>query len=88
MCQVTIGAFGIGDSDLEFATSSAHTAYDSPSSLVSSPMSEHVSHAPPTSKMDPEVCLSNMEEELIQNQLRTDRIEAALQAILNKLDTS
>ena len=29
-----------------------------------------------------------MEEELIQNQLRTDRIEATLQAILNKLDTS
>ena len=51
-------------------------------------MSEHVSHAPPTSKMDPEVRLRNMEEELIQSQLRTDRIEATLQAILNKLDTS
>ena len=38
--------------------------------------------------MDPEVCLRNMEEELIQNRLRTDRIEAALQAILNKLDAS
>ena len=51
-------------------------------------MLEHMSHAPPTSKMDPEVCLRNMEEELIQNRLRTDKIEAALQAILNKLDTS
>ena len=50
-------------------------------------MSEHVSCAPLTSKMDPEVHLRNMEEELIQNQLRTDRIEATLQAILNKLDT-
>ena len=88
MCQVTIGAFGIRDHDLEFTTSSAHTAYNSPSSLVSSPMSEHVSRAPLTSKMDPEVHLMNLEEELIQNQLRTDRIEAALQAILNKLDTS
>ena len=38
--------------------------------------------------MDPEVHLRNMEEELIQNQLRTDRIEATLQAILNKLDMS
>ena len=73
---------------MEFATSSAHTAYNSPSSLVSSPMSEHVSHTPPTSEMDPEVHLRNMEEELIQNQLRTDRIEGTLQAILNKLDTS
>ena len=73
---------------MEFATSSAHTAYDSPSSLVSSPMSEHVSRTPPTSEMDPEVHLRNMEEELIQNRLRTDRIEATLQAILNKLDTS
>ena len=51
-------------------------------------MSEHVFHAPLTSKMDPEVCLRNMGEELIQNQLKTDRIEAALQAILNKLDAS
>ena len=51
-------------------------------------MSEHVSCAPLTSKMDPEVHLRNMEEELIQNRLRTDRIEATLQAILNKLDTS
>ena len=50
-------------------------------------MLEHVSHTPPTSEMDPEVHLRNMEEELIQNQLRTDRIEATLQAILNKLDT-
>ena len=49
-------------------------------------MSEHVSHAPPTSEMDPEVRLRNMEEELIWNRLKTDRIEAALQAILNKLD--
>ena len=38
--------------------------------------------------MDPEVHLRNMEEELIQNRLRTDKIEANLQAILNKLDTS
>ena len=38
--------------------------------------------------MDPEVCLRNMEEELIQNRLRTNRIEATLQPILNKLDTS
>ena len=30
-------------------------------------MLEHVSHAPLTSEMDPEVCLRNMEEELIQN---------------------
>ena len=51
-------------------------------------MSEHVSRAPPTSEMDPEVCLRNMEAELIQNRLRTHRIEATLQAILDKLDTS
>ena len=38
--------------------------------------------------MDLEVHLRNMEEELIWNQLKTDRIEAALQAILNKLDAS
>ena len=37
--------------------------------------------------MDPKVHLRNMEEELIWNQLKTDRIEAALQAMLNKLDT-
>ena len=37
---------------------------------LTSPMSEHVSRAPPTSKMDPEVHLRNMEEELIQNQDR------------------
>ena len=73
---------------MEFATSSVHTVYDSPSSLVSSPMSEHVSHVPPTSEMDLEVCLRNMEEELTWNQLKTDQIEAALQSILNKLDTS
>ena len=84
--KVTIGAFGIGDSNSEFATSSVHTAYDSPSSLVSSHMSEHVSHTPPTSEMDLEVCFRDMEEELMWNQLKTDRIEAALQAILNKLD--
>ena len=36
--------------------------------------------------MDLEDCLSNIEEELTWNQLKTDRIEAALQAILNKLD--
>ena len=51
-------------------------------------MSEHVSRTPLISEMDPEVHLRNMEEELIQNQLRTDEIEANLQAILNKLDTS
>ena len=73
---------------MEFATSSVHTAYDSPSSLVSSPMSEHMSHVPPTSEMDLEVCLKNMEGEVVWNRLKTDRIEAALQAILNKLDAS
>ena len=51
-------------------------------------MLEYTSHIPPTSEMDPQVHLRNMEEELIQNQLKTDRIEAALQAILNKLGTS
>ena len=65
--KVTIGAFGIRDSNSEFITSSTHTAYNSPSSLVSSPMLEHMSHIPPTSEMDPEVCLRNMEEELTQN---------------------
>ena len=65
-----------------------HTAYNGPSSLISSPMSEHMSHVPPTSKMDPEVHLRNMGEELVWNQLKTDRIKAALQAILNKSDMS
>ena len=51
-------------------------------------MLEYASHIPPTSEMDLEVCLRNMEEELIQNWLKTDRIEAALQAILNKLGAS
>ena len=51
-------------------------------------MLEYTSHIPQTSEMDPQVHLRNMEEELIWNQLKTDRIEAALQAILNKLGTS
>ena len=42
----------------------------------------------PNTEMDLEVLLRNMEEELIQNWLKTDRIEAALQVILNKLGAS
>jgi hypothetical protein len=36
--------------------------------------------------MDPNDRLRNMEEELTQNRLKTDAIEAALQNILAKLD--
>jgi hypothetical protein len=41
---------------------------------------------PPISVMDPNDCLQNMEEELTQNRLKTDAIEAAFQNILAKLD--
>jgi hypothetical protein len=80
-----IGRYGIGDTDSE-SNSSAHSAYDSPSSFVELSMSELPISASPISVMDPNDRLWNMEEELTRNRLKTDAIEAALQNILAKLD--
>jgi hypothetical protein len=49
-------------------------------------MSELPLPTPPISVMDLNDRLRNMEEELTQNRLKTDAIEAALQNILAKLD--
>ncbi|KAF8531475.1 hypothetical protein JB92DRAFT_3104996 [Gautieria morchelliformis] len=80
-----IGAFGIGDSDLEITASSTHTVYDSPS-YVELPTPEIPSHTSPPSDMDLDDHLWNMEEELMRNWMKTDMIETALQMILAKLD--
>jgi hypothetical protein len=80
-----IGGYGIGDTDSE-SNSSAHSAYDSPSSFVELSTSELPISTSPISVMDPNDHLWNMEEELTRNRLKTDAIEAALQNILAKLD--
>ena len=49
---LTIGAFRIGDSNLEIATSSAHTADDSPSSYIGLPILELPSDTPLTTNMN------------------------------------
>ena len=83
---LTIGAFGIGDSDLEFATSSAHTADNCPSSYIGLPIPELSSDTPLTAKMTLEDWLQAMEEELIKHRMKSDAIEISLQAILDKLN--
>ena len=83
---LAIGAFGIGDSNSEFATSSMHTADDCPSSYIGPPILELPSGTPPTTKMTLEDCLQAMEEELMKHQMKSDVIEISLQAILDKLN--
>ena len=83
---LTIGAFGIGDSDSEFATSSAHTADDCPSSYIRLPILELSSDTPLTAEMTSEDRLWAMEEELMKHQMKADAIEISLQAILDKLN--
>jgi hypothetical protein len=85
LCTAIINGYGIRDSNLEL-NPSAHIAYYSPSSFVELSMSELPLPTPPISVMDPNDRLWNMEEELTQNQLKTDMIEAALENILAKLD--
>ena len=83
---LAIGAFGIGDSDLEIVTSSTYTVDDSPSSYVRLPSLELPSNTPPTTDMNLEDCLWAMEEELMKHQMKADVIEISLEAILDKLD--
>ena len=64
---LAIGAFGIGDSDLEFATSSAHTADDCPSSYIRLAIPELSSDTPLTTEMTLEDHLQAMEEELMKH---------------------
>ena len=83
---LTISAFGIRDSDSEFATSSAHTADDCPSSYIGLPIPELSSDTPLTTKMTSEDHLWAMEEKLMKHQMKSDVIEIPLQAILDKLN--
>ena len=83
---LTIGAFGIGDSNLEITTSSMHTADDSPSSYIRLHILELPSDTPLTTKMNLEDCLWAMEEELMKHQMKSDAIEISLQAMLDKLN--
>ena len=83
---LAIGAFRIGDSDLEFTTSSMHTADDCPSSYIGLAILELSSDTPPTAKMTLEDCLPAMEEELMKHQMKSDAIKISLQAILDKLN--
>ena len=64
---LTIGVFGIGDSDLEITTSSTHTADDYPSSYIRLPILELPSDTPLTTEMNLEDCLWAMEEELMKH---------------------
>ena len=86
MVILAIGAFGIGDSDSEFATSSMHTADDCPSSYIGLPILELPSNTPLTAKMTLEDRLWAMEEELMKHQMKSNAIEISLQAILDKLN--
>ena len=83
---LTIGAFGIRDSDSEIATSSTHTADDCPSSYIGLPISELSSDTPLTTEMNLEDRLQAMEEELMKHRMKSDAIEISLQAILDKLN--
>ena len=83
---LAIGAFGIGDSDLEIVTSSTHTADDCPSSYIGLPILELPSNTPLTAKMTLEDCLQAMEEELMKHKMKSDAIEISLQTILDKLN--
>ena len=83
---LAIGVFRIRDSDLEFATSSAHTADDCPSSYIGPPIPEIPSDTPLTAEMTLEDRLWAMEEELMKHQMKSDAIEISLQAILDKLN--
>ena len=64
---LAIGAFGIGDSNSEIATSSVHTVEDCPSSYIGLPILELSSDTPPTAEMNSEDCLQAMEEELMKH---------------------
>ena len=64
---LAIGAFGIGDSNSEIATSSVHTVEDCPSSYIGLPILELSSNTPPTAEMNSEDCLQAMEEELMKH---------------------
>ena len=81
-----IGAFRIGDSDLEFATSSMPTADDCPSSYIRLPILELSSDTPLTAEMTSEDRLHTMEEELMKHRMKSNVIEISLQAILDKLN--
>ena len=85
---LAIGAFGIGDSNSELATSSTHTADDCPSSHIGLPILELPSDTSPTTEMSSEDHLQAMEEELMKHQMKSDAIEISLQAILDKLNIS
>ena len=68
---------------MEDAASSVHTAPDSPSSIVELLLPTF----PSKPKMDSsEVRLQAMEEELLENQAKTDMIQLALQSIMSKLE--
>ena len=83
---LAIGAFGIRDGNLEFATSSMHTADDCPSSYIGLAIPELSSKTPLTTKMTSEDHLRAMEEELMKHRIKSDVIEISLQAILDKLN--
>ena len=83
---LAIDAFGIGDSDLKFTTSSMYTADDCPSSYIRLPILELPSDTPLTAEMTSEDHLQAMEEELMKHQMKSDAIEIPLQVILDKLN--
>ena len=64
---LAIGAFGIGDSDLEFTTFSMHTADNCPSSYIGLPIPELPFNTPLTAEMTSEYHLQAMEEELMKH---------------------
>ena len=72
---------------MEDTASSVHTAPDSPSSIVKLLLPNSQTTFPSEMKIDPsEVRLQAMEEELLENQAKTDTIQLALQAIMSKLE--
>ena len=82
----TIGDYGIEESASEAMTSSVHTVPDFPSSpLIISGTSLH---APIWPEMDSDERLQAMEEELTANWMKTEAIELAFKAIMNKLEVS
>ena len=83
MVIVTVGAYGSEESAFEATTSFICTAPDYFSSLlIISSASPYTSLWP---EMDADERLWAMEEELAANQMKTDAIELALKAIMNKL---
>ena len=82
----TIGAYGIEESASEAMTSFVHTAPDFPSSPLI--ISGTLLHALIWPEMDSNERLRAMEEELTVNWMKTEGIELALKAIMNKLEVS